>query len=326
MNCIFYKLPEEKNIYTIEKTNNSPQISFFDFDGNLCFDFCGIHKKTKSDELNILSEFELPIQNFTENSVEEKNNYEKKISDVISFIKKHQLHKLVISRKKEISFLGKQIDLKNTFLNLCKHFPNSFIYCFIQKGICWLGATPEILGKYTKKTQIFETMSLAGTLPIEEEWSEKEIKEQKPVTEFIYQILSNFSQEIHLSKTYSIQTGNIKHLRNDFSFKIHENKIEEIVTSLHPTPAVCGIPKDFCQKSIKHFENYDRKLYSGYIKILTPDAIFYFVNLRCCEVYQNHVSAYVGGGITPLSSPEKEWRETELKSQTIGNHICFRKS
>jgi len=29
----------------------------------------------------------------------------------------------------------------------------------------WLGATPEILGKFNKKTHEFFTMSLAGTLP-----------------------------------------------------------------------------------------------------------------------------------------------------------------
>ena len=33
-----------------------------------------------------------------------------------------------------------------------------------------------------------------------------------------------------------------------------------------------------------------------------------------CKNLQNQVIAFAGGGITALSSPEKEWRETELKS------------
>jgi uncharacterized protein YecA (UPF0149 family) len=37
-------------------------------------------------------------------------------------------------------------------------------------------------GQYNKITEDFETMSLAGTLPVSEDWSEKEIEEQKPVS------------------------------------------------------------------------------------------------------------------------------------------------
>ena len=45
------------------------------------------------------------------------------------------------------------------------------------------------------------------------------------------------------------------------------------------------------------------------------------MNLRCAKIYKNQVIAFAGGGITALSSPEKEWRETELKSQAILNHL-----
>ena len=42
------------------------------------------------------------------------------------------------------------------------------------------------------------------------------------------------------------------------------------------------------------------------------------MNLRCAKIYQNKVKLYVGGGIMPDSIPENEWKETELKSKTIG--------
>ena len=41
------------------------------------------------------------------------------------------------------------------------------------------------------------------------------------------------------------------------------------------------------------------------------------MNLRCTEIFANGVKLYVGGGITKDSIPEKEWEETELKSQTL---------
>ena len=42
------------------------------------------------------------------------------------------------------------------------------------------------------------------------------------------------------------------------------------------------------------------------------------MNLRCAKIFSNKVNLYVGGGIMPDSIPENEWRETELKSKTIG--------
>lgn len=52
-----------------------------------------------------------------------------------------------------------------------------------------MGAFSEVLGKFNKQTHTFETMSLAGTLPVSENWSEKEIEEQKPVSSYIRNIL-----------------------------------------------------------------------------------------------------------------------------------------
>ena len=164
-------------------------------------------------------------------------------------------------------------------------------------------------------------MSLAGTLPVDEEWSEKEIEEQKPVTHYISEILKKYSAEIAQSETYNHISGNIKHLRTDFTAKIADNRLEELIEELHPTPAVCGIPKDFCKEKIIEIEKYNREFYDGYIKIETDEEIYYFVNIRCAKIYKNQVIAFAGGGITALSSPEKEWRETELKSQAILNHL-----
>ena len=42
-----------------------------------------------------------------------------------------------------------------------------------------------------------------------------------------------------------------------------------------------------------------------------------FVNLRCMQLLKDKVAIYVGGGITGESSPESEWQETALKSNTM---------
>ena len=60
-----------------------------------------------------------------------------------------------------------------------------------------------------------------------------------------------------------------------------------------------------------------------YCPIEKKEEIYYFVNLRCSKIFQNKIVAFAGGGITPKSNPEKEWQETELKSQAILNHLKF---
>ena len=188
----------------------------------------------------------------------------------------------------------------------CKSYPNAFVYFFIKEGKCWIGAFSELLGKFDKKTSEFETMSLAGTLPVNETWTAKEIEEQKPVTNFIKNILKNYSSEVEQSETYDHISGNIKHLRTDFKAKIMSEDLENLISELHPTPAVCGIPKDLCKSAIEKFESHPRNFYAGYIKVETEETVQYFVNLRCAEFFENACLIYVGGGITAESSPEKE--------------------
>ena len=248
-------------------------------------------------------------------------NYLQELEKAIETIRENSLAKLVISRpiKKEIS----NLNLEASFKNICEKYYNTLCYLLITNDEIWMGATPEILGKFNKKSGNFFTMSLAGTLPLNEEWSDKEIEEQKPVSDYILDKLKLFSSEVKVSETYTHTSGNIKHLRTDFSAELEIENLENLIKELHPTPAVCGIPKNFCKQKIMEIENYNREFYSGYIKIETEEDIYYFVNLRCAKIFNNCIIAFAGGGITTKSNLEKEWQETELKSQAILNHLIY---
>ena len=323
MKAIF-RLPFEEKFILIHHHEAARNVaSFFPFTNGKT-----IHLQAKNLEVCTSEELKssfFEVENFPEMNAElnipQHEEYLQKLEKAIEIIKQNNLPKLVISRPiaKEIS----SINLEETYQLLCKKYPNTLCYLLISDEEIWIGATPEILGKFNKKTHEFFTMSLAGTLPINEEWSEKEIEEQKPVTHYISEILKKYVtlSEVEESETYNHISGNIKHLRTDFTAKIEDNRLEELIEELHPTPAICGIPKDFCKEKIIEIEQYNREFYAGYIKIETEEEIYYFVNLRCAKIYKNQVIAFAGGGITELSSPEKEWRETELKSQAILNHL-----
>lgn len=321
---IFFKFPFNDKIFTVEENSDSSRVNFVSFDGKNTLDFKGNIKHIE--QIPSISSDETKSE-LTDFAIVNKEAYCDKISKVIEFIKENELKKLVIARQKIAAYSdwsnkGK-IDLTQTFYNLCHTYPNAFAYFFNKDGHCWVGAFSEILGKYNKENSEFETMSLAGTLPIDEEWTEKEIEEQRPVSDYILTILKNYSEDPSQSQTYDHISGNIKHLRTDFKAKIERKDLEPLIAELHPTPAVCGIPKAFCKKAIERFERAPRKFYAGYIKAETEHHIHYFVNLRCAEFTQNAAIIYVGGGITEQSNPEREWRETELKSEAILRNIAI---
>ena len=317
---LYFRFPLSDSIFTVNENSDKKSVSFLSFDETESIDFYGNIEEFFFNENILSNQISTELLEFKE---ENQFEYEAKLGKVIEFIKENQLSKLVVSRRKVFDFEEKKINLSQTFLNLCKSYPNAFVYFFIKDGKCWIGAFSELLGKFDKKTSEFETMSLAGTLPVNETWTAKEIEEQKPVTDFIKNILKNYSSEVEQSETYDHISGNIKHLRTDFKAKIMSEDLENLISELHPTPAVCGIPKDLCKSAIEKFESHPRNFYAGYIKVETEETVQYFVNLRCAEFFENACLIYVGGGITAESSPEKEWRETELKSEAILRNLKF---
>ena len=93
---------------------------------------------------------------------------------------------------------------------------------------------------------------------------------------------------------------------------------------MHPTPALCGLPKQEAKQFIIKNEGYSREFYSGFLGEINKDFEFntagksdVFVNLRCMKLDKNEAHLFIGGGITKESNPLNEFQETINKSQTI---------
>ncbi len=320
---IFFKFPFKPEIYSVQGSSGQTAVKFVSFDEHETVEFSGT--VTEISDVDF-SKVVFPIVNvkppeFQIFKEEGEIEYKQKVEQVINFVRENNIPKLVLSRQKYLPYSSLsesgQIDFLRSFQNLYSSYPNAFAYIFNEGGKAWMGAFSELLGRFNKKTSLFETMSLAGTLPLNEEWTEKEIEEQKPVSLYIANILEKYSSSVQISDTYDHHSGNIKHLRNDFKALISEDDLSALITELHPTPAVCGIPKEFCREAIATFEKHPRSLYAGYIQIETEAEIQYFVNLRCARLTEMGAHLYVGGGINSKSDPEKEWQETELKAAAI---------
>jgi isochorismate synthase len=137
--------------------------------------------------------------------------------------------------------------------------------------------------------------------------------------------LSDKVSELTVSSPYSVQAGNLWHIKTDIAATIgSDSNLEEIIKSLHPTSAVCGLPKAEAKDFILQNESYDRSYYSGFLGELNIDLATFrteqsdlFVNLRCMKINDKYVELFIGCGITKDSVPEAEFIETVNKSMTM---------
>jgi len=233
--------------------------------------------------------------------------------------------KIVISRKEELELLD--FDLINVFQKMLSLYVNAYVYVWFHPKVgLWLGATPETLLKVEGNN--FETMSLAGTQAYKKQkkitWGDKELVEQQMVSDFIKQNLQDKVKTLSFANTETVKAGNLLHLRTKISGALFDKKdIKTLVKLLHPTPAVCGLPKENSKVFILKNENYDRSFYTGYLgEVNIKNQTNLYVNLRCFSVSNNIVSIYVGGGITKDSCPDLEFKETVAKSLTIKNVLA----
>ena len=252
----------------------------------------------------------------------DKAHFEKLVKTMIFEIEKGQISKIVASRKED--FFPKHIDIISLFQKIFHQYSTAFRYCFYHPEIgVWLGATPEKLLSVNRN--ILQTMAYAGTQKYEGKtdviWGEKEKQEQQFVTDFIVETLRNEAKDIELSEPFTSQAGTLLHIRTDINAKLKDDfSLEKIIQKLHPTPAVCGFPKDLAKQYILTSEGYDRKFYSGFLGELNigeNKTSELYVNLRCMEIQDKKVRFYMGCGITKDSIPEKEFFETVNKSITM---------
>lgn len=223
------------------------------------------------------------------------------------------------------------------FCDACQRYPRMFIG-LVSAPRCgtWLTATPEIL--LSNNGSQWQTMALAGTMKLEGDdlngegenvmWSTKNIQEQRYVATYITECLEQFTSDFNEYGPYTTRAGNLVHLRSDFTFSLPDDEhLGDVLRTLHPTPAVCGLPKCQTFDFILHNEQSPRRYYSGFMGPLLlspstlhlPPSTHLYVSLRCMEIFANGYQLYAGGGLLSDSVEEQEWQETEAKMETMRN-------
>lgn len=264
-----------------------------------------------------------------ESGNKEFENWQRIFRESIKLMNEKNIEKLVLSREHSFK-LNAPVCWEGLLSKLADRFANCYLFFIKRNNSIFFGSSPEMFLKVTDN--IAEVESVAGSAPRGEksesdseftrflQSSEKNHREHLYVSKFISEILFQYSDDVKIIEEKQIRKlDNIQHLITRISAQLNsKDKLFELIDSLYPTPAVCGVPKKESMKYIRNLESHDRGLYSGVVGLFDfRNNCELAVSIRSALVKENNVTAFAGAGLVANSDCNEEFLETNLKLNTI---------
>jgi len=317
-----------------------------EFNNNCAFGYYNFILEQKSDEKNFstkLSHFlkklfepinkseksSLKLNSLKFDDKESYSNWTDIFNKALKMLEDGELNKLVLSRTYNLKIENK-IKWDILLAKLNKRFPDCYLFFIKKNNSIFFGSSPEMFLKVSGNTA--EVESVAGSAARGEKTeadnelekflktSEKNHQEHLIVSNFITDILINYSENVHvLEKKQIRKLDNIQHLITRISAELNsEDDLFKLIDSLFPTPAVCGVPKEKAMNLIRKLEVHDRGLYSGLVGFFDfENNCELAVSIRSALVKENQVTAFAGAGLVKGSDLKEEFLEINLKLSTI---------
>ncbi len=297
------------------------------------------HLVPKSDEKNreaILDELEkISFEDMSEPSAEEidltfkagqsEEEWAAMVRQVLTSITAGKVQKVVLARRVEFHSPG-MLSPISLVRRLRERAAACYYFCFQwDGGSAFLGATPERL--YLRRGRVIESEAVAGTRPrgkspeedvaLAEELfaSSKEAEEHRLVVAYLEEALSSLCDgQVRRGKRSLIRLRTVQHLVTHFDGELaSEFSDADVLTRLHPTPAVCGYPREKARDMIAALEPFDRGWYAAPVGWIGANGAEFAVGIRSGLVSRDRLFLFAGAGIVEGSVPTDEWREVESK-------------
>ncbi|MDT8325108.1 MAG: isochorismate synthase, partial [Bacteroidota bacterium] len=249
--------------------------------------------------------------------------YRQRVAAGLDLLADGGLRKIVLARSMRVE-LDTAFDPLRALTSLQQ--AHTFGICYSPDGRHYfISATPERLARV--RAGRFSTMALAGTLPHRQTGeagrqelleNAKERAEHAYVTEMIREALAPFSAEMEVDDVRLLALPHITHILTRIEGQLDAGYgMLDVVSALHPTPAVAGTPRDAATAGIRALEDFSRGLYAGCIGWVDAagngDAA---VAIRSAVAHERTAHAFAGAGIVAGSDPMDEEAETRAKLQT----------
>ena len=256
--------------------------------------------------------------------------YQRAVDAALHEIARGDYRKIVLARARRLT-TTEEFHPLGVLNHLRQQFPSCYAFSIANgRGQSFIGASPERLVRVAGGRM--HTEALAGSAPRGESasedaafarallQSEKDLREHRLVFESIARRIADLGLQLeHAGQPRVLGLANVQHLHLPISAALPAGvHILDLVTRLHPTPAVGGTPREPAVAAIARLEPFARGLYAG------PQGWVdhrgggeFFVGLRSALIDGHTATAYAGAGILAGSSPEKEFAETELKFKAL---------
>ena len=259
-------------------------------------------------------------------AVPDRSDYVAAVAEARRTILAGHLQKVVLARMLVVR-ADHDFDRRALLRRLRLAEPDAFV--FAVHG--FIGASPELL--VARHGRSVAANPLAGTAARAEDPAEdarvagrllrsaKDLREHAPVVEAVRDGLAPVCERLEVDPSPSaIRTGKVWHLSTQVrgTLRTPAPDVLDLAARLHPTPAVCGTPRDAALAAIARLERIDRTLYAGAVGWIDGNGDGeWAVGLRCAEVQGRMALLFAGAGIVADSEPDQELAETDAKFRSM---------
>lgn len=254
-----------------------------------------------------------------------RSEWDRMVNGVIEGIRQKSYLKVVLSRTKSLK-LSDAIDPTVLLKSLAKIDESSYLFAFSEpSGRTFLGRSPERLlswdGLLAEVDAIAGTRSCSGEKAGDDlsaqdlKSSKKDLVEHRFVSDFVEETLKQSNMDIVAVEAESLlRLKHVQHMRSTYRALGSKGfKPLELLSRLHPTPAVGGVPRAEANQTIQHMEPFERGLFTGAVGCFSRHRGDFAIGIRSALLNGSVLKIYAGAGIVERSSPVEEWLETEVK-------------
>ncbi|MCY0869529.1 MAG: chorismate-binding protein [Firmicutes bacterium] len=255
------------------------------------------------------------------------------VSDTIADIRLDRAQKVVLARTQWLDagdWTSRK--LRRALRQLRQEQPGTLVYALTSGVDVFIGASPERLARVAdgriRVDCLAGTAKRAGGEDVRADEraradlaaSEKDIAEHAHVVNAVVQGLEKFVTDMDVPQTPRVMTlAHLHHLHTPVTARLSSDRgLLRVISHLHPTPAVAGVPRDAAFAAIARREPIWRGWYAGGVGYVAPGGDgACFVALRCALWSRRGAHLFAGAGIVSESDPRAEWRETIAKLRTM---------
>ncbi|MET0903002.1 MAG: isochorismate synthase [Acidimicrobiales bacterium] len=207
----------------------------------------------------------------------------------------------------------------------------SYPGCFLFHVDGFLGASPELL--VSRTGDVVRAQPMAGTAPRGGDpatdarlaasllASPTYRREHQITIDMVFDTLIPWCSYLDYEPEPSVVgVANVQHLATMVEGRLSQPapSVLELVTALHPTPAVNGWPRDEATAWIEANEGFARGRYAGTVGWVDARGNGTFaVSIRCADIEGTSARLVAGNGIVADSDPDTELAETQVKLQAL---------